>query len=301
MSITTNKSFIDLYFRLTETDGLQRRGLDFLVEGPEHRLNPFDTYISRENIISVCEKVHEDFWYFIKELVSVPVQGGTARFKINKTNLASLIAMHDGYSVFSSQPRQTYGTITRAVFVLWKLITTDEEIYVMSPDLQSSGFFVDKVISINKLLPGYIQMNKHEIKKRLIKISDRSSWAFINEFEGLIVINDMEFIDNINAFIGRISEQVESGKHIQISANSTVGDYDTSGRRAADKIIEKGNIWKNEYFRSKLSRSDLRKDIVFVYYSYKELVDDPDNWFELMCKCLNNDPLHISREVLLER
>lgn len=303
MSITTNKSFVDLYFKLVETDGLQRKGLEFLVEGYEQLPNPFNPEISDSDKYAVLDKVHSDFWYFVKEIALVPRQGlGFARFSINKTNLASLICMCDGINVFASQPRQLYGTMTRVVFSLWKLLSSDDNVCVISERLEDCKFFKEKIKLMNNLLPEYIRLDDSVIESRVWSRNSRGSIAFIEYFKGLIVINDLEHMSSISRYIKKIRDE---GKFrdgsIQVTANSTVGRLDSNGRFVADKIIAGSKKWNDEHFRSKYLRDKIKTEFVYVIYPYTELVDNPEEWLKLQSLYMNNNPVAISKELLLER
>lgn len=302
MSITTNKSFVDLYFRLVETDGLQRKGLEFLVEGYEQLPNPFNPEISDSDKYAILDKVHSDFWYFVKEIVVIPRPWRQCvRFCINKTNLASLLCMCEGRNIFSSQPRQLYGTMTRVVFVLWKLLSSKVDVNVLSEKMEDSRFFIDKIKFINELLPEYMQIEESEIKRRVIPRSAHGSCSFIEEFNGILIINDLEHITRLTKFFKKMEEQEKLEGSIQIIANSTVGRLDCNGRNVADKIINESKKWNNQHFRSKYLRDKISTTFVYVFYPYTELVDNPDEWFELQKIYLRNDPVVLSREILLER
>lgn len=301
MSITTNKSFVDLYFRLMETDGLQRKGLEFLVEGYEQLPNPFNPEISDSDKYAILDKIHSDFWYFVKEIVVIPRIGGEAKFSINKTNLASLMCMCEGRNIFSSQPRQLYGTMTRVVFVLWKLLSSKDEVNVLSEKMDDSRFFIDKLKFVNELLPDYIQIEESEIKRRVIPRSAHGSCFFIEEFNGILIINDLEHITRLTKFFKKMKEQKKFEGSIQIIANSTVGRLDCNGRNIADMIINESEKWNDQHFRSKYLRDKINTTFVYVFYPYTELVDNPDEWFELQKTYLRHDPVALSREILLER
>lgn len=87
---------------------------------------------------------------------------------------------------------------------------------------------------------------------------------------------------------------------------STPGDLDSPAGIAAGKILEQTYKWSEGFYdigpekAKEIIELNAANGIVYIEYSYKQLGFD-EQWFRDMCKVVNNDPIAIKREILLQR
>lgn len=88
--------------------------------------------------------------------------------------------------------------------------------------------------------------------------------------------------------------------------SSTPGDLDSPAGVAASRILEKTCKWTEQFYdlgptRAKeIIEANAENGIVYIEYNYKQLGLD-EAWFRKLCRLVNNDPVAIKREILLQR
>lgn len=317
MSITSNKSFSDLYFKLVKEGNVRNHNnLLFLLEGYDLP-DPHYYNLTNDEKEKIKEKAKNDFWYYMKEVVRVPVMGSSdgVPAAINKTNLAVLMGLLDGRNVYSNNPRLLYGTMTRCIYVSWLILkygkSIAKEIILYSENNECNKFFIEKVILINDMLPDYMKRNYRDIKPIFHTISPKNLDRFVEEYikdpdveekyplKGLLIINDLELCSKTPALFREFQDKIIN-KDIQFTGNGTIGEKGSSGRYSGEMLISQSLRWMDSNFTNikSLKRSD---NIIYVCYDYTELVDNPEEWYDKMARTLNYCQDNIDREVLLKR
>lgn len=88
--------------------------------------------------------------------------------------------------------------------------------------------------------------------------------------------------------------------------SSTPGDLDSPAGQAAARLLDKTCKWSEQFYdlgpekAKEIIESNSENGIVYIEYNYKQLGLD-EKWFMKMCKLVNNDPIAIKREILLQR
>ena len=79
-------------------------------------VDPFDPNLSPEYKARILREIQRNFWYFIREVVRVPDQGGAvgggARYKLHRGNLAMNFGFMLNWNMFVEFPRQHGKTIS---------------------------------------------------------------------------------------------------------------------------------------------------------------------------------------------
>lgn len=317
MSITSNKSFSDLYFRLVKEGNVKNHNkLLFLLEGYDLP-DPYYHDLTNEEKEKIKEKAKNDFWYYMKEVVRIPVIGSSdgVPAAINKTNLAVLMTLLDGRNIYSNNARLLYGTMTRCIYVSWLIMkygkSITHNIILYSENNEINKFFIDKVVLINDMLPDYMKRNYRDIKPIFHTITPNNLARFVDEYikdpdvekhhplKGLLIINDLELCSKTPTLFREFKDKIVK-RDIQFTGNGTVGEKGSSGRHSGDMLISQSVRWNDNNFSNmkSLKSSD---NIIYVCYDYSELVDDPEDWYNKMSKCLNYCQDSLDREVLLKR
>jgi len=162
---TTNQSFLDMHYYL-KNKGIQNNDfflslLDTGLAGVDPR-DPNLSSVMKARIMNECRR---NYWYFIREVVRIPTQGGSAtggsRYKLHRGNLAMNFLFVLNYNQFLELPRQKGKTISALCRYLWcyNFGTTNSEIMFMHKDHTGSKKNLRQLKEIRDALPTYLQMS----------------------------------------------------------------------------------------------------------------------------------------------
>ena len=162
---TANKSFLDMHHYL-KSIGVQNN--DFflaLIDTGLAGVNPRDENLSLEMKSRILQEVRINYWYFLREVVRIPVQGGSVksgeRFKLHRGNLAMNFLFMLNFNQFVEMPRQhgkTIGALCRYLWV-YNFGTSNSEIMFMHKDHSGSKNNLKTLKAIRDALPSYLQMS----------------------------------------------------------------------------------------------------------------------------------------------
>ena len=161
---TTNKTFIDMYNYLRDK-GIQNNKF-FLVLYDKNLLgvDPRDPNLGLDLKRRVLIEVKRNFWYFIREVVRIPDQGGSIgggkRYELSRGNLALNYSFMLNLNIFLEMPRQHGKTISALVWYLWvyNFATQNSEMLFMNKKHEDSKMNLDRLTKIRDALPSYLQL-----------------------------------------------------------------------------------------------------------------------------------------------
>lgn len=162
---TTNQSFIDMHYFLKRTG---RRNNDFflaLFDSGLAGVDPRDPNLHPVMKQRVLKEIIVNYWYFLREAVRIPVQGGTVssgtRYQLNRGNLAMNFLFTLNYNMFVELPRQFGKTTAALVRYLWvyNFGSTNSEIMFIHKDHSGSKGNLKDLKEIRDALPPYLQMS----------------------------------------------------------------------------------------------------------------------------------------------
>lgn len=163
---TTNQSFIDMHIFLKEKKVLNNKFFLALYDPDLAGVNPRDKSLSQLMKQKIFRECMVNFWYFIREVVRIPDQGGAvsggARYKLDRANLALNFGFIHNWNMFLEIPRQHGKTISTICWYLWVYLfrTTNSEIMFMNKKHEDSKMNLRRMKDIQEALPEYLQMNK---------------------------------------------------------------------------------------------------------------------------------------------
>lgn len=162
---TTNQSFIDMHYYLKQT-GRANNDFFLVLRDPTLRgVDPRDPNLDYPTKIKVLREICQNYWYFLREVVRIPVQGGSAgggfRYKLHRGNLAMNYLFILNYNMFVELPRQHFKTTSALVWYLWcyNFGTTNSEIMFLHKDHGGSKSNLNDLKEIRDALPSYLQMS----------------------------------------------------------------------------------------------------------------------------------------------
>lgn len=162
---TTNKSFLDMHYYL-KNKGIQNN--DFFLSIFDTGLigvDPRDPNLPQHMKARVLQEVRINYWYFLREVVVIPDQGGTVssgvRYKLHRGNLAMNFLYTLNYNMFVEMPRQHGKTVAAVCRYLWcyNFATSNSEIMFMHKDHNGSKSNLKKLKEIRDALPSYLRLD----------------------------------------------------------------------------------------------------------------------------------------------
>jgi hypothetical protein len=156
---TGNLSFLEMY------DTLKKLGVKnnkFFLQLHDERLRHLDP-LDEENLTLlqkalILKEISHNKWYFLREIVRIPVPGGISPFKLNRGNLAILFCSDLNLNTITMLPRQNYKTVSTCANYLWIYLfgTSNSEILYMNKAFPDSKNNLKRTKDIKDLLPKYI-------------------------------------------------------------------------------------------------------------------------------------------------
>lgn len=162
---TTNTSFMEMHYYLKRSG--RRNNTFFLVlfDAGLAGIDPNDPNLPlfmKERVLREC---CANYWYFLREVVRIPVQGGTVgsgkRYQLHRGNLAMNFLFTLNYNMFVELPRQfgkTVGALCRYLWV-YNFGSSNSEIMFIHKDHSGSKGNLKHLKEIRDALPEYLQMS----------------------------------------------------------------------------------------------------------------------------------------------
>lgn len=167
---TTNQSFIDLHFQLKQKGIKNNRFFLALYDKDLIGVDPRDPRLPQQMKLKIVNECTHNYWYFIREVVRIPDQGGAVgsgmRYKLHRGNLALSFCLLNNWNIFMELPRQHGKTIAAICWYLWvfNFRTTNSEIMFMNKKGEDSKLNLARLKEIRNSLPSYMQFT-HEYGK----------------------------------------------------------------------------------------------------------------------------------------
>lgn len=323
---TKNQSFINVANQLKQ-DGVNNYDFMLLLYDKSIKnLDPYDKNLTEDEINKIKQEVYYNPWYFLREIVRIPSQDGTAiRYKANRGNIAQAWCSFCGISSFVSLPRQTYKTMSS----LWILIY----FYILHLNhVMNTYYHADKFVDYNiivkdehikKIVKELVSSLPYYLKYPILKNKDNlnlSSFHYIyptkiiyNEISKSININprkysviycdDAEFISNIKD----IYDTINLNKKMQYSpflflATSILNNYDHNGVQSKF-LIENSYKFNNRLYD--LCLNDIYNilylyNMVHISFTYEELGYDT-KYIKKIIDSMGENNCLINGEILLKR
>lgn len=284
---TTNQSFLDVHHYL-KARGIQNN--DFflaLLDTDLRGIDPRDPNLPNYMKIKVLQECRNNYWYFLREIVRIPIQGGSAnsgvRYKLHRGNLAMNFLFILNYNMFVELPRQfgkTVGAVCRYLWV-YNFGTTNSEIMFMHKDHSGSKNNLKTLKTIRDALPSYLKMDsnigqdgkKLKVPNTVVTIQNPFNNNRIVTFpsartresaDGLgrgctqpvqyydefafINYNDIVYASAVPAFSTASQNAKKNGAPYGVLLTTTPGDLLTDSGLFAYKIRNEATPWLEQYY-----------------------------------------------------
>lgn len=175
---TTNQSFIDMHHYLKQI-GIQNNDFFLALLDPGLAgVDPRDPSLPTSIKARIMNECRLNYWYFLREVVRIPVAGGTGvgdRYKLHRGNLAMNFLFTMNFNMFVEMPRQHGKTVGALIRYLWvyNFGTTNSEIMFMHKDHAGSKKNLSDLKTYRDALPSYLQMTTQTgVSGKKLKVPD---------------------------------------------------------------------------------------------------------------------------------
>ena len=162
---TTNQSFLDMHYYLKSVGIVNNDFFLCLLDAGLAGVDPRDPNLSAPMKGRVLLECKRNYWYFLREVARIPIQGdqvnGGIRFQLHRGNLAMNFLYMMNFNFYITLPRQT-GKTTAALFrYLWcyNFGTTNSEIMFIHKDHPGSKNNLKHLKEYRDALPSYLQLS----------------------------------------------------------------------------------------------------------------------------------------------
>ena len=337
---TTNQSFLDMHYYLKHKGIKNNTFFLALYDPDLAGIDPRDPNLSPLYKQKVLRECIVNYWYYLREVLRIPASGGSFRYRLDRGSLAMNYLYTLNCNMYVELPRQFGKTTTAVARYLWvyNFGSTNSEIMFMHKSHDGSKGNLRRLREFRDALPSYLQMSsatgidgrklkvpntivsmQHPINNNKITTfaSARSKAAANNLGRGATV--PIQYWDefawmpfNGEAYGAAIpaystAKELAQKNHAPygIVLTSTPGDLTTKEGQYAYKIHNDATPWNESYYDltmkefEELKESNHNSSFFLIRYTYQQLGKGMD-YFNQMCRDLENDWPNIRREILLE-
>jgi len=163
---TKNTSYMNMHVIL-RSKGIQNNSFFLAVTDPLlMSIDPRDPNINYQIKQRVFRECTYNYWYFLREVLRIPEQGGSANsgkmYELHRGNLALNYCLINNWNVFCELPRQHGKTIAVICRILWEFLfgTRNSEMAFINKKFEDSKLNLARLKEIRRALPSYLQMSQ---------------------------------------------------------------------------------------------------------------------------------------------
>lgn len=287
-------------------------------------IDPYDPELTPAQKMDIIKECTLNIWYYLREVVRIPDVGGTyERFKLDVSVTPQIYTALIGIDSWVTKPRLTRKTVNTLVIINHQRLFGGfidhknlQRIRFCSTNRENARQLKNRMKFLTDCLPVYIQnmdCDKYKCINTdtpigLVKSEQKAVEIGSKFYDTMIYFNEAEYIPEI-ASLYMASRKPFLSSSIVAKHNNIIStvlfESVISDDTTATELLDKCTLWIDKYYD--LSTEDLKEivkrfpyQIIHIYTTYTELGLNND-WFERMCKALNNDEDVIRRELLLTR
>lgn len=333
---TTNKTFIDMAEKLKQQGVKNNDFMLMLHDDGLKGVDPYDPNLSVNLKARVYIEICKNFWYFIREIARLPLEGGDTtkgnKYGLNLGNLAISYACVNNLNHIAILPRQQGKTVAETMFSTWTYnfrATNTKETYVHKAQ-QGSVDNLKMTKTFKELLPQYIKdfiISRSDVDNQEEKFNVQRG----NQMRALSAANTDDGADKLGrgsttamvyfdefAFLNRnkvvYNAMLPAQKTAALNAALNKSPYgiritttpNTLSKDEAIYCYEKiiGQACKFTYALYDIPEEDLHlfvdqnsmNNFVHIQYSWKELGRD-QSWYDNLVKEMLGDRANAKREL----
>lgn len=163
---TSNKSFLNMHFYLKNA-GIKNNMFFLAIYDPDLiGVDPRDQRLNDLMKVKILKECQMNYFYFIREVVRIPDQGGAIgggkKYELHRGNLAMSFCFILNICAFCEFPRQNGKTISAVAWYLWcfNFGTTQSEFMFINKSLSDSKLNLERLKDMRDALPSYLRMDQ---------------------------------------------------------------------------------------------------------------------------------------------
>lgn len=160
---TKNISFLQTAKDLKEL-GIKNNMFFLKLYDPDlEHVDPHSPYLTEQQIIKIINECIINPWYFLRECVRIPDQGGNGiPYQLNRANLAATFCFLNGIDHYLVIPRQKGKTQSTIAILDWAFLfgTTNSEFMFINKRQEDANNNLDRLKQQRDLLPPYMRMKE---------------------------------------------------------------------------------------------------------------------------------------------
>lgn len=312
---TKNESFLRMASLYNEM-GIKNSVFHLVLLQPELQgVDPYDENLSNETKIKIGLECKNNFWYYIREVVRIPVQGipEPISYIANRGNLALSWCFFNSVDMALIQPRQTGKSVSTDCISVWLIyigaVNTDVMLITKDDGLRVKN--VERLKKMRDMLPGYLLDISNKDSDNTFKLTCLS---LKNNYDTAVAQNSELAANNIGRGFTAPVRHIDEGPFIRFIGitlpaammagvaaresalahgkpcgnifTTTAGKIDDRDGGYMWNFINKGSVW-NEILLDASNRDELitliknssggRKVLINGTFSYQQL-GKTDEW-----------------------
>jgi hypothetical protein len=331
---TKNKSFITLFKVLKSLNILNNKFFLRLYDKSLAGIDPHSKNLSIEVQTKIIIEITKNPYYFLREVIKIPVVGGTLDFELHRGNLALSFCIFNNLDFIIELPRQRYKTVTIICCLLWiyYFSTTNSTMIFSNKEAENVKAMLKIFNDITGALPEFLievisdRKDINNIESRIssktnnkitvlnppnsVDMADMkgrglsSPILWFDEY-GFIKYNDIMFKAAAPAFSTVADIAKSKGKPYCKILSTTPSNLDIPHGRHCREVIDESCRFNEKFYDWDIEdiklfiESNSTNDFIYIKFTWKEL-GLSDKWYEKQKRSLFNDSLKIKRELDLE-
>lgn len=160
---TRNISFVQTAFDLRKL-GIRNNMFMLKLFNPALQgVDPFDPFLTKHQVMAILTECMVNPWYFLRECVRIPDQGGTGRpYALHRANAAATWCFLNGLDHYLVIPRQKGKTMSTIAILLWAFNfgTSTSEFMFINKRQDDANKNLQRLKEQRDLLPKYMRLKE---------------------------------------------------------------------------------------------------------------------------------------------
>lgn len=331
---TSNVSFLKMFKELKDMGIQNNKFFLALYDSKLLDVDPHDPNLSLEMQVRILKECRINVWYYLREVIRIPVPGGHTPYLLHRGNLAQTFCMNLNLNIIEILPRQHGKTIGAVSYYSWvyNYSTKNSNIVFSNKELGDSQLNIKRLTDIMELLPEYLKphlnskvdtnnvnlircIENNNTIKALSTAKDKPNAdklgrgltipvCWFDEF-AFLKFNDTIYESASPALTKASEEAQKRGAPYGKLITTTPNDLDSKEGKFCHKILtdalwfdETWYDWDADKIREHVLEHSKNK-FIRIEFTYKELGRD-EKWLKEQIADLFGNMLKVKRELLLE-
>lgn len=248
-------------------------------------VDPYDPNLTMEQKTWIALECELNYWYFIREVVRIPQEGGGVdRFRANRGNISACWSQLNCLDYAQQMPRQTGKSVPGDIFDIWLLMYyyKKAEIFLLTKDADLRIKNIRKIKEIIRELPSYLNRITKKDADNTEVVTCLARETLITAKIGSMNIDIARKMGRGHSLLKTRSDEVAYIPNVHISIPAMLAAGTKTRQRAKKTNLIYGNLFST-------TAGDLSSDEGRFAYA---LIYDGMPWDEKLYDCKDKEELH---------